>query len=377
MNASKAFISLVFSAVCSSLPPVEAIAAARENAEAIRKLSSSHELGHLVYLALKGTEEAEEYRADYERAVSRTVTIEKVMAKAFAALERAGIEFVPLKGALLRRLYPQAFMRLSCDVDVLVRPTERKKGGKALIKAGFKRTKRYDYHDSYEDAENGAECELHFDLAEKDDGIDAEGFAGEFFDSSVRENGTREPTAEYFVAHEVLHLAKHFFHGGAGVKFLLDFAVIDRYLDYDGAKLDEILARYDLKEFKDSIFSLVKKWENGEDGNEKLSDFILGSGRYGTLKNYVLSRKVAHGDGYAKNRLFPPFSQMASRYPVLSKHPYLLPVFWTVRAFSAFKPSKNKRIRQEMALNAQTNDESIRALAELYDEIGLKRANNN
>lgn len=37
-----------------------------------------------------------------------------------AALEKAQISYIPLKGAVLRHLYPEKNLRTSCDIDLLV-----------------------------------------------------------------------------------------------------------------------------------------------------------------------------------------------------------------------------------------------------------------
>ena len=47
-----------------------------------------------------------EYKAEYENLCS--------------AFEKAQIPFLPLKGSVIRKYYPEAWMRTSCDIDILV-----------------------------------------------------------------------------------------------------------------------------------------------------------------------------------------------------------------------------------------------------------------
>ena len=50
------------------------------------------------------------------------------------ALEKAQIPFIPLKGSIIRKYYPESWMRTSCDVDVLVHEEDAEKAVDVLVK---------------------------------------------------------------------------------------------------------------------------------------------------------------------------------------------------------------------------------------------------
>ena len=56
-----------------------------------------------------------------------------------AVLEREGIAYVPLKGAVMRALYAEPWMRTSCDIDVLVHETDLERA----VEAYNKRDRRF------------------------------------------------------------------------------------------------------------------------------------------------------------------------------------------------------------------------------------------
>ena len=70
-------------------------------------------------------------------------------------------------------------------------------------------------------------------------------------------------------------------------------------------------------------------------------DFILNSGTYGSLQNRVLNG--IHNNGrweYLRKRVFLPYGEIRRAYPVLNKHPFLLPFIWIIRLGKQFKNFK-------------------------------------
>ena len=52
--------------------------------------------------------------------VFRIQGLEFELGRICGALEKAEIDFIPLKGSVLRNLYPEPWMRTSADIDILV-----------------------------------------------------------------------------------------------------------------------------------------------------------------------------------------------------------------------------------------------------------------
>ena len=97
------------------------------NIDALYRLSKSHDTEHLVADALSrqgllsGDGEAvKRFQKAQMLALLRYERINYDYREICRTLEDAGIEFLPLKGAIIRELYPQPWMRTSCDIDILV-----------------------------------------------------------------------------------------------------------------------------------------------------------------------------------------------------------------------------------------------------------------
>ena len=92
--------------------------------------------------ALPGVPEGEKKRWEnytYTE-LTRTITMDHERGRLFAQLDEAGIDYMPLKGLLLREYYPKTSMRQMTDNDILYDPVGRKQLLQIMRKAGYKMT---------------------------------------------------------------------------------------------------------------------------------------------------------------------------------------------------------------------------------------------
>lgn len=82
-------------------------------------------MAHLVVFGLKQNgllTDAEKRLEQYiHKAIFRHEGLVFEYGQICSVLEQAQIPFLPLKGSILRDYYPEAWMRTSCDIDILVR----------------------------------------------------------------------------------------------------------------------------------------------------------------------------------------------------------------------------------------------------------------
>lgn len=94
--------------------------------EKLLYLAKSHDLTHFVAKALKECKECENenlnkiYNESVYWALYRYEQKQYVINQIVHLFEEENIPFILLKGSVLCHYYPQAWLRTSCDVDVLV-----------------------------------------------------------------------------------------------------------------------------------------------------------------------------------------------------------------------------------------------------------------
>ena len=99
-------------------------------------------------------------------AVYRYEKINYELGRLRKVLNEAKIPFIPLKGSVLRRYYPEPWMRTSCDIDVLVHEEAVDQAAQIIVdKLGYAYEKKQ-YHDISLMSDGGVHLELHHTIKE-------------------------------------------------------------------------------------------------------------------------------------------------------------------------------------------------------------------
>ena len=122
----------------------------------------------------------------------------------------------------------------------------------------------------------------------------------------------------------------------------------------------EALQLYDF--YVNTVKTLSVWFEGGEPDSKTdfITHIIFNSGIYGTKEAHILSEavKISKTQGSSdkvrakklQNLIFLPYPYMCEKYPFLKKVPFLLPVMWIVRIFTAilFKRDSIKRNQENL-----------------------------
>lgn len=152
----------------------------------VYKLSKAHDVAHLVGDALNKSGVFENLPADLDEneraaiakvkekfdeqiftAVYRYENINYELEQICKTLEEAKIPFIPLKGSVIRKYYPEPLMRTSCDIDVLVHENDIEKAMSFLVKKSGAACETKGSHDVGLFL-NSVHIELHYSHIESD-----------------------------------------------------------------------------------------------------------------------------------------------------------------------------------------------------------------
>ena len=337
-----------------------------EDVDALVDFAARHSLDGCVSMALESvgvrTSASTEARG---HAVFRACALGADEELVVSGLERAGISYCPVKGAVIEKCYPRIGMRQMSDRDILIDSSRADDVREIMEGLGFE-TKSFgrvdtdNYHKlpvsnfemhrrlfSRNERGNGSVASHYeevWELLSKDDG---------------NECGWHMDATEHYL-YMVCHEHKHYSACGTGLRSLLDVYV---WLMRRGDEIDwdyVIRTAYalGLGSFEEENRLLALDLFGGEELSEeqlRMLSFVASSGTYGNSSGRVANGLARHGDGvlgraaYVWGRVFPPADSMAPPGSFWEAHRWLLPVRYVRRVVHGFA-SKPGAMLEELRL---------------------------
>lgn len=303
--------------------------------------------------------------------------------KLFKAFEENGIDYLPLKGVMLKQLYPAHELRYMGDADILIKPEQEDKISSVMESLNY--VKKHENNHEYAWYSKNLYVELHKQLHPPED-LDFSSFWGDGWAFAEASSGHKYALSEEVnFVYIFTHFAKHYRRGGVGCRYVLDLWLYKRaHPAINEALLREMLAKLSLLDFYLNICKLLDAWfENAayDEKTEFITDYIFSGGSWGHWTNLILSEgissiKSSSGENQRKfflflRRLFPPYSTMIIQYPKTRNRAYLMPVYWIIRIFDVLLFQRH-RIKKTMHAVEIATDENIQARYQALKYVGLE-----
>ncbi len=369
-QAAQDLICLLRCAANGSVP--DAAQVRRMDLDAVYALARRHMLSAAAALALEraGFEDARS-RDALSAALRRAAAFDAAMQQVSGALDAAGLWYAPLKGAVLRELYPAYGLREMADVDLLIDPAREDEAQRLMEQLGFTlQTQGSACHRVYRKGPF-VTFELHSALFAPAHGEALHRYYQDVRARLVPSQGSRlRFTDEDFYVYLCAHAWKHFNAGGAGLRLLMDL-----YLYTEKTPLNETVVRRETEKlgidhFEARLRALSRTLFAGEgEADAELLSYMLHSGAQGSrahLAQNGLRRAGGSPLRYAIRRLRVPldksdplYSAYAARYPLFYRHKLILPLLPAWRFLGALGSG---RLKNELSLfrrKKRENEESF------------------
>ncbi|KJS02074.1 MAG: hypothetical protein VR68_03280 [Peptococcaceae bacterium BRH_c4a] len=286
------------------------------------------------------------FQSDQKKAVAKEATQHITVEQVLKTFEENRIACMPLKGYLIKYLYPKPDMRLMADVDILFKDEQTEQMEKLLLGLGFVLEHKGGKHDNYFKTPF-IKLEMHRMLMPEDS--PSSDYFNKVWDRAGLKAGcqyTYQLSHEDFFVYIMMHLTKHYANGGTGIRSIMDIWLYNtRYrseMDWDYIETE--LEKIKLREFAENILGLGEVWFGNADSNalyDEMTDFIFCSGVYGTKRNAAASSMNTYAGKnipfwlmklrYYLKLFFPGPEHMKILYPFLGKLSFLMPVCWVLR----------------------------------------------
>jgi len=351
---NKSFYDLIYLCSCAVngvKPDTEKVR--KMNPEQLYKISEFHTLTAITAFALEsaGVKEKKFCQAK-EKAIRKNMLLDIEREKLCAYMEKNRIWYMPLKGSILKNLYPKCGMRQMADNDILF-DSHYRKNVKKYFESNNYDVISYDKgnHDVYEKLPV-LNFEMHTSLFYK-----AHDKKWQEYYRNIRTKLIKDDNNSYgyhfsdedFYIYITTHEYKHYSNSGTGLRSLLDCYV---YLDKKSDSLDWNYIETECKklgiadferqshELAVKIFDVSVNTELSEI-NRQMLEYYLKSGTYGTLENSVRVRRKKYAEktgktsklNYIINRIFPDREWYETQKPFYNRHPYFKPFFVVFRLF--------------------------------------------
>ena len=370
------------------------------NYNEIYKIAKYHSIQNMLYYAIMEYKEKfsltstidptllKQLSTDNKNALAKAAYQEEEKEAIFKALEDANIDYMPMKGSIIKYLYPTIDMRSMADLDIYFDDLRSAEVRKILINLGYEVTLyKKSNHDTYVKVPF-MEIEMHRELLSESYAISR--YYKNFWPrlEKVKADGCEYQfnINDYYVF-MVAHAAKHFSIGGMGIRNLIDeFIYLNAYKDkLDYFYIEEELKKIGIYKFESNLKKLSSYWfedaslsEEDTKLMEEMVDYIIKSGTFGTIEHSVMNDLMGAGVSdtinasktkYLLRRLFPPVSDMKRRHPVLNKVIILLPWFYFTRLLRGIFKKRDKATA-EVKATSRASKKNLEKNKQMHDDIG-------
>lgn len=335
-----------------------------------------------------------EIRKKYENDFLSTITIttmrDEDMKALIDLLNENGIDHLLFKGYIVKDLYTVSELRTYGDIDFAIRRESRGNCNALMRKNGYRLLD--DWEPVYSYVKNNEHYEIHTELLDSNlnNNYDYQAHFREFWKHTYNmDQHSYTLNTEYHLLYLLMHIAKHVYGSGAGIRMYLDIAFYLRAYreQIDWEHFQQEVHKLKLDRFVNTVFTAVEKWFElkspimlksvDDEFMREFLTFTLNGGVFGyegkaaelsVVRKNSTGGSVKRADTLLK-RVFPSANTIKSRYTYLDGKPWLLPIAWVHRFFknrdrTASHIEESKRI-------LKTNKKDIIELNDFYQRIGL------
>lgn len=306
----------------------------------------------------------------------------ELIEKICQAFEKNGIDHMPVKGTLMKKLYPDHAMRYMCDADILIKEEQYADIIPIMESLGFREKGESDHEHIWKHPFLMVELHKHLIPSYNKDYYS---YFGVGWDLAKLQNGhCWSMTHEDAFIYDTIHFAKHYRDATANSHFIVDLWMYLRtYPDLDLAYIRHQLSRLKMEAFLDNILRVTRAWfEDSErdDVADRITDVLLNDDSRKEIneKNAIAQEtRAVEKEGSVEKarrkqifqRIFLSKDQMAHAYPQFKNLP--LPIAWVARwGFTIGK--WGKAIKREKQKNQTISEEVIENYRQDLEYVGLQ-----
>jgi len=366
-----------------------------ENSRELYRIAKENGVSGTIYKAVKNRITnmyiLNRFRRDFYKYIADDQKKLDLIDKISVLFVENNIDHIYLKGAHLKHLYQETYMRSMGDIDVLVKNDDMEKAEKVLKAAGFDLNSKGPVHNVFFYGE--LEVELHrklvFEEKEKNFGV-----LSQAWDHVTKiSDNIFELSPEYELLYLLYHNKKHLLSGGIGLRNVIDIGI---FLNKKKDQIDYKVLHSLLEETQSILFfkkmvifndqylrlHLGEFFHLDYDPNKLLykafTNMVIQSGVHGYGIEHNPLNNVFAGDNNQKTSklksilrlVFPSYQMIRYKYPKMLKNKIFLPIAWIRRIINIIL-RKTKKMFMYFKLVKESKLSEIMNISKIFNEIGI------
>ena len=234
------------------------------------------------------------YRIEFLTTASVSASREDSMESLIGVLKANDIDHLLFKGYVVRDLYTVPELRTFGDIDFAIKLKDRQKCDELMRQNGYQLLENWEPVYVYESAIE--RYEVHTELLDSNlnEKADYRQYFKDFWEHALKKDErTYVLEPEYHLIFLLMHIAKHLYGSGAGIRMYLDIAFyIRKYRQtIDWKRFKSEINSLKLSKFVNTVFTAVQEWfgiespvsleKPDDDFTERFLTFTLNGGVFG------------------------------------------------------------------------------------------------
>ena len=337
MNTAQSVIYLCACALNNRIP--DSLDVQKMDLDAVYSFAANHMISAIVAMALESAGYKDQRSENaIGNAIRKVAIFQTALQDISSRMEKEQIWHAPLKGAVIKDLYPRFGMREMSDIDILIDAERREDVKRIMEDLGFT-TDRFgtDIHDVYK-KEPVLNVEIHQSLFNSSHEAVFQTYFQNAQAKLEKQGYVCRFSPEDFYIFLIAHEYRHYYGSGTGLRSLMDTYIYTKSVSLDYSYIAEEMGKLGIAAFEQSNRQLSAKLFDGDKLTEKEQeqlDYMLSSGTYGSIQHRIENKLQKNNwtkMDYMANRFLVPVSKknkkyraFANTFPFFYKHKILLP----------------------------------------------------